>query len=226
MIVSVMDTHTEHKEVEKTEAAPAGASTSAPKQFPPRGRGGQRGGFRRGGQGGDRPQRGGRGAPRERVRSEYDTKMINIRRVARVTSGGRRFSFSVAIVAGDRKGSVGVGLGKGSDTALAIDKATRNAKRHMIRIPLTKTASIAHEVEAKEGPSRIIIRPASGRGLVAGSSVRTVLELAGVRDVSARILSRSKNQLNNARAATKALSTLSASRRPRTDKKPEQTEAN
>lgn len=181
--------------------------------FPPRGshrRGGEKGGDRGGQRGGSRG-----GGQRERVRSEYDTKMINIRRVARVTSGGRRFSFSVALVAGDRKGSVGVGLGKAGDTALAIDKATRNAKKNMIRIPLTKTSSIAHEVEAKVGPSRVVIRPASGRGLVAGSSVRTVLELAGVRDVSARILSRSKNQLNNARAATAALTTLSASRRPR-----------
>lgn len=221
-----MDTQPENNTTTTANATPvAGAAPTAPKQFPPRGgRGGQRGGFRRG-PGGDRggQRGGGRGGQRERVRSEYDTKMINIRRVARVTSGGRRFSFSVALVAGDRKGSVGVGLGKGTDTALAIDKATRNAKRHMIRVPLTKTSSIAHEVEAKEGPSRIIIRPASGRGLVAGSSVRTVLELAGIRDVSARILSRSKNQLNNARAATKALSTLTTSRRPNMKKDGEET---
>lgn len=168
---------------------------------PPRGRGGPRGGDR---SRGPRRDRGGR----ERVRSEFDNKIIAIRRVARVTAGGRRFAFSVTLVAGDRKGSVGVGVGKGTDTALAIDKATRDAKKKMITLQLTKDSSIAHEVEAKLGPSIVMIRPAEGRGLVAGSAVRTVLELAGVRDVSAKILSRSKNRLNNARATVAALSEL------------------
>jgi small subunit ribosomal protein S5 len=143
-----------------------------------------------------------------RPRNEFEQKMLNIRRVARVATGGRRFSFSVAIVAGDKKGKVGVGLGKANDTSLAIDKALRNAKKNMITINTTKTLSIAHEVSSKYCSARIVIRPAPGRGVVAGSAVRNVLDLAGVKDVTAKILSGSKNKLNIARAAIDALSKL------------------
>lgn len=145
---------------------------------------------------------------RERVKSEFDQKIIDIRRVTRVVTGGRRFSFSVAVVVGDRKGRVGVGLGKATDTPLAIDKAVRDAKKHMITIPMTKTGSIPHEVEAKYSSARIVIMKAPGKGILAGSSVRTVLDLAGVKEVGAKILSRTKNQLNNASAAIKALKML------------------
>ena len=164
----------------------------------------QRSGDRRSGGGSDR--RGGRGGQRpDRERSEFAQKMIGIRRVARVMAGGRRFNFSVCIVLGDKKGRVGVGLGKANDTALAIEKASRAAKRHMITLDLTKTRSIPHNIEAKYNASSIEIRPSKGRGLVAGSSVRTVLDLGGVTDVTAKILSRSHNPINNARAAMKAL---------------------
>ncbi len=125
-------------------------------------------------------------------------------------AGGRRFNFSVALVAGDRKGRVGVGLGKGADTSLAIDKALRAAKKHMIRVPLTPEGRIPHEVSAKFAASRIIMKPAPGKGLVAGSSARTVLELAGVKDISAKLLSGSKNRINNAQVALEALKTLKA----------------
>jgi small subunit ribosomal protein S5 len=143
-----------------------------------------------------------------RPRNEFEQKMLNIRRVARVATGGRRFSFSVAIVAGDKKGKVGVGLGKANDTSLAIDKALRNAKKNMITVNTTKTLSISHEVESKYCSARIVIRPAPGRGVVAGSAVRNVLDLAGIKDVTAKILSGSKNKLNIARAAIDALSKL------------------
>jgi len=124
-------------------------------------------------------------------------------------AGGRRFNFSAAIVIGDKKGRVGVGLGKAADTQLAIEKATRSAKKAMITLNLTKTRSIAQDVEAKYCASEVIIRPSPGRGLVAGSSVRTVLELAGVTDVTGKLLSRSHNQVNNARAAIEALRSIS-----------------
>lgn len=143
-----------------------------------------------------------------RVKPEFDQKIISIRRVTRVVSGGRRFSFSVALVAGNRKGMVGVGTGKAGDTSIAIDKAMRNAKKNMLKIPLTETMSIAHEVEAKFCGSRVHIMPASGRGLIAGSAVRNVLELGGVTDVTAKIFSRSKNKLNNAEVAIRALKML------------------
>ena len=141
---------------------------------------------------------------RDRV-PEFAQKIIGIRRVTRVMAGGRRFSFSVAMVLGDKKGRVGVGTGKAGDTALAIEKAMRNARKNMIKLPLTKNNSIAHDVGAKYGSSVIEIRPALGRGLVAGASLRTVLELGGVTDVTSKILSRSKNKTNIARAAIAAL---------------------
>ena len=145
-----------------------------------------------------------------RPRSEFDQRNINVRRVTRVVSGGRRFSFSVSIIIGNRKGKVGVGVGKAGDTALAVDKAVRAAKKNMITIPLTKNSSIPHEVEAKFCSSRVKIIPVDGRGLVAGSSVRFVLELAGITDVIAKINTGSKNGLNNAQAAIEALKQLKA----------------
>jgi len=141
-------------------------------------------------------------------KSEYDQRIIGIRRVTRVMAGGRRFSFSVAIVSGNRKGKVGVGVGKAGDTALAIEKAGKHAKKCMIEVPRTKEGSIAHAVEAKYCSAKIFIKPSPGRGLSAGSAVRTILELAGIKDVSAKVISRSKNKINNARATIKALSDL------------------
>jgi small subunit ribosomal protein S5 len=156
-----------------------------------------------------RPERRRRNTRRsERVRSEFDQKIISIRRVTRVVAGGRRFSFSVAVVSGNRKGSVGVGIGKAGDTALAIEKATRDAKKHMVMIPLSKEKRITHDTKAKYCASHVWLAPAPGRGLVAGGAVRTVLELGGITDVAAKILSRSKNHLNNARATTRALAQL------------------
>lgn len=194
---------------EETNVAPAAVEVAqvpaAPAKTPYAPRGGQRGGpQRRGG----RPQRpGGRGG--DERRSEFAQKLIGIRRVARVMAGGRRFNFSAGIVIGDKKGRVGVGLGKAADTAQAIDKATRAAKRAMITLNLTKSRSLPHQVESKFCASRVEIRPSPGRGLVAGSSVRTVLELAGVTDVTAKLMSRSHNPVNNARAAIEALRSVS-----------------
>ncbi|MBI2612273.1 30S ribosomal protein S5 [Candidatus Kaiserbacteria bacterium] len=156
-----------------------------------------------------RGPRGERGRGRDDRRSEFAQKLIGIRRVARVMAGGRRFNFSAALVLGDKKGRVGVGVGKAADTALAIEKATRAAKRSMITLDLKEGRSIPHNVEAKYCASRVEIRPSPGRGLVAGSSVRTVLELGGVSDVTAKILSRSHNPINNARAAIEALRKIS-----------------
>lgn len=171
----------------------------APRERRVGGGGNRRGGDRRGGPRGGREER----------RSEFAQKLIGIRRVARVMAGGRRFNFSAALVIGDKKGRVGVGLGKAMDTALAIEKATRDAKRNMLTLDLTKNRSIKHNIEAKYCASVVEIRPSLGRGLVAGSSVRAVLELGGVSDVTAKLLSRSKNPINNARAAIEALRQVS-----------------
>jgi small subunit ribosomal protein S5 len=123
-------------------------------------------------------------------------------------AGGRRFSFSVSMVIGDKKGKVGVGVGKAGDTQLAIEKAVRDAKKNMLQVPMDAEGRIPHDVHVKYASSEVMIMPAPGRGLVAGSSVRTVLELAGVKDVTAKLFSRSKNKLNNARAAVEALKEL------------------
>lgn len=144
----------------------------------------------------------------EKPRSEFDNKVISVRRVTRVTSGGRRFAFSIAVVAGDRKGRVGVGIGKATDTPVAVEKALRSAKKNMVKVLINKKGSIAHEVDAKYSSALVTIMPAPGKGVIAGSSVRTVLELAGIKEVSSKILSRSKNKLNIARATIKALSKI------------------
>ncbi len=153
-------------------------------------------------------KRGPKRESRERIKPEFDQKIIQIRRVTRVTSGGRRMAFSVAMIIGNRKGKVGLGTGKGIDTAIAIEKALRDAKKHTVTIVMTKSNSIPHDVSTKFSSANIIMRPAPSRGLVAGSAVRDVLELAGITNVNAKVLSPSKNKLNIAKAAIIALSKL------------------
>ncbi len=190
------------EQVKQEDSGQSGIQTplvQAGRSFSPRGKGGKNFG-KRGGS---------RGSKFEKAKPEFDQKMLNVRRVTRVVAGGRRFAFSVAVVAGDRKGSVGVGIGKAGDTSLAIDKAMRNAKKNMIKVRTTKGMSIPHQVEAKYSSGKVIIMPTPGRGLVAGSAVRYVLELAGLKDVGAKVLSPSKNKLNIAQAAIKALEKLS-----------------
>lgn len=160
------------------------------------GKPGQKGGAR-----GGRPR-----APREKP--EFDSKTISIRRVTRVVSGGRRFSLSVALVAGDRNGRIGLGTGKAMDTQVAIEKAMKAAKKNMINLRLSKNKSLIHDVTAKFKSSEVMIMPNKGRGLIAGSSARSILALAGLNDVTAKFYSGTKNKLNNARATMKALETL------------------
>ncbi len=151
-------------------------------------------------------ERRGRKPRRPRGREDgFASKVINIRRVARVVAGGRRFSFSVVMVMGDKSGRVGVGVGKAGDTSEAINKATRDAKKNMTNVPLTDSKSISHEVAHKYSSAIVAIRPAPGHGLIAGSAARAVLGLLGARDVNAKVLSRSKNKLNIARATLGAL---------------------
>ncbi|HEY5588309.1 MAG TPA: 30S ribosomal protein S5 [Candidatus Paceibacterota bacterium] len=141
----------------------------------------------------------------ERPKPEFDQKMVSIRRVTRVVAGGRRMTFAVAIAIGDKKGSVGLGTGKGVDTAIAITKALRQAKKNMFKIKTTKEMSIAHEVSSKFASSQLTIMPNRGKGLVSGSTVRDMLILAGIKNVTAKLHSGSKNKLNNARVAYKTL---------------------
>lgn len=200
---------TDEKETKAVGAEETTAIEVAPLMVPASERGGRvRDSRGQGGRGG-RSQRGGRdrrgGSEGRDRRPEFQQKVIGMRRVARVMAGGRRFNFSVAMVLGDKKGRVGFGLGKAMDTALAIEKAMNDARKHMITLNLTKTNSLPHDIAAKYAASIVAIRPSPGKGLVAGSAVRVVLELAGVTDVTAKLHSRSKNPINNARVAVKAL---------------------
>lgn len=147
--------------------------------------------------------------PREfKQKDEFDSKLLDLARVTRVTGGGKRMTFRAVAVVGDRKGRIGFGIDKGKDVSQAIEKATRRAKKNLIVVAI-KEHTIPHEVQVKIGSSEILLKPQTkGRGLVAGGVVRTICELAGIKDVSSKILSRSKNKLNNARATIAALKKL------------------
>ncbi len=148
------------------------------------------------------------GARPPRVKPEFDQKIVSIRRVTRVMAGGRRFSFSVSMLIGDKNGRVGFGMGKSNDTSLAINKALQDAKKHMVTIARTKNSSIPHEVEAKYKSSQVWLSPNKNKGLVSGAAIRDIFNLAGMTDVTAKIFTRSKNPINNVRATLKALSKL------------------
>jgi len=123
--------------------------------------------------------------------------------------GGRRFSFRATLVAGNKKGEVGVGIGKAGDTAKSIEKAFRVARKNLIKVPLNEAKSIPHEVSAKFSCAYLILKPGkAGKGLVVGGAARTVLALAGVENGSAKALSRTKNKINIARATIEALKKL------------------
>ncbi len=155
-------------------------------------------------------------APRERRKShrsqeprqDADAKLLDLARVARVVVGGRRFRFRAVVVSGDKQGKVGVGVAKGADVAQAIEKATRQAKKHAILVPIVG-GTIPHEVQAKFGASRVLLRPQrGGRGLVAGGPIRIICEFAGIQSIVGKFLSRTHNKLNNALVTMKALKKL------------------
>lgn len=138
---------------------------------------------------------------------EYSEAVLNVRRVAKVIKGGRRFAFSALVVVGDRKGNVGIALGKSREVSAAIAKALRRARKTMFSIPLYKT-TIPFSVKGKHGSSRVIIRSASkGTGVIAGGAVRAVMEALGVHDVLAKSIG-SSNPQNVVKATIHALKKL------------------
>ncbi len=141
------------------------------------------------------------------ARSEFEQQLLSARRVARVVAGGRRFSLSVAVAIGNKNGQVGIGMGKGLDQASAREKAFNNAKKNIKNISITKEGSIRKEVSAKYCASVVQIRPTKS-GIVSGGAVRIIVDLAGITKANTKILSRSKNHINNARATLKALAQL------------------
>ncbi len=154
--------------------------------------------------------RGDRKPFRERKEKEFEERVLEIARVTRVVKGGKRFKFRAAVVIGDRKGRVGFGLGKGSDVAQSVQKAVHHAKKSMINVPIIN-GTISHEVKVKFGSSVIFLKPApAGRGINAGGAVRAVSELAGIKDIIGKIISRSGSKINNARATLKAFGIIAA----------------
>lgn len=140
-------------------------------------------------------------------RNENTEKVVHINRCAKVVKGGRRFSFSALVVAGDQQGKVGLGFGKANEVADAIKKATEASKKQMIKVVLNNN-TIPHEVVGEHGGGRILLRPASpGTGIIAGGGARAVLEAAGVRDVIGKSLG-SSNHANVVKATIQALVSL------------------
>ena len=138
-------------------------------------------------------------------KSLLEEKVISISKVTKVTKGGRHFRFAATVVVGDRKGTVGFGTGKANEVQDAVKKAIQSATKNVVKIPLVEERTIPHDAIGESGAARVLIKPAkAGTGIIAGGSVRAVLELAGVKDVVAKSLG-SNTQINTAKATIQAL---------------------
>jgi small subunit ribosomal protein S5 len=147
-------------------------------------------------------------ARKEERETTWQERVVQIRRVSKVVKGGKKLSFRAIVVIGNERGQVGVGVGKASDVIGAVKKGVADGKKHLVDVPLTKGNSIPHPTTGLGGAAKVMMRPAApGTGVIAGGAVRTVLELAGVRNILAKQLG-SGNPLNNARAALNALESL------------------
>ena len=144
----------------------------------------------------------------KKIDDEFASKLLDLKRVSRTTAGGRRMSFRAVMVIGDKKSRVGVGVAKGLDVIQAIEKATQVAKKNLITVPIINE-TIPYQIEGKLGASKVMLKPQNkGRGLVAGGAVRVICSLAGIKNVSSKILGRTTNKLNNAMATIAALKKL------------------
>ena len=144
----------------------------------------------------------------EKPREEFESKLLDLARTSHTRAGGRKIGFRAVMVIGNKEGEVGVGVAKGRDVAQAIEKATRLAKKNLIEVPIISD-TIPHEVSAKFGAAKVILKPQrKGRGLVAGGTVRVICTSVGIKNISSKILGRTGNKLNNARATIKALQKL------------------
>lgn len=143
----------------------------------------------------------------ERPKEEFEQRILDVARVTRVMKGGKRMSFRTCVVIGDKKGRVAVALGKGADVTLAVNKAVNKAKKNIVNVPIIDD-TIPHQIYQKFGSAKILIKPASqGRGVIAGGVVRVIMDLAGVKNISSKILGTS-NKVNNAKCTILALKNL------------------
>ncbi len=149
-----------------------------------------------------------RSMKKKEIKKEFENEVLDISRVERMTAGGRRLRFRTMVVVGNKKGQVGVGTAKGHDVQQSIEKATKKAQKSVVKV-LISGGTIPHEVKAKYGAAVVLLKPQSeGRGLVAGGTVRTICSMAGIENISGKILGNTRNKLNNAKAAIKALEML------------------
>nr|YP_010338164.1 ribosomal protein S5 [Erythrolobus coxiae]UNJ17749.1 ribosomal protein S5 [Erythrolobus coxiae] len=140
--------------------------------------------------------------------NKWIERAVQIRRVTKVVKGGKKLSFRAIVIIGNKKGEVGVGVGKAGDVIGAVKKGVSDAKKHLVAVPLTKSKSIPHKTLGITGAAKVMMRPsAPGSGVIAGGAVRTVLELSGINNILAKQLG-SSNPLNNARAAANGLKNL------------------
>ena len=191
--MSETNTQTTPNDVPAASDVPAAAEGQQQEQR----RGGRDRGDRRGGRRGDR-----RGQERD---SEWQERVVQIRRVSKTVKGGKKMSFRAIVVVGNEKGQVGVGVGKAGDVIGAVRKGVADGKKHLVKVPHNSIPTLSN---GRDGAASVLIRPAApGTGVIAGGSIRTVLELAGIKNVLAKRLG-SKTPLNNARAAMVALSEL------------------
>lgn len=212
--MNIMSEETKQPNTENTQAAKAAVDTNAGAaqavaksvyggraQAGGRQGGGQQGGARRGGPRRDNREKG--------EGDEYEQRMIDVARVTRVMAGGKRMRFRACVAVGNKKGKVAIGLAKGADVTLAVNKAATKAKNSFIEVPIVNE-TIPHAITTKLGAAQILFKPAKkGSGVIAGGSVRIILELAGVKNVTSKILG-TNNKMNNAKCVIKALASLKA----------------
>lgn len=144
----------------------------------------------------------------EKTKEEFESKLLDLARVAHMKAGGRRFRFRATIISGNKAGKVGMGIAKGQDVSIAIEKATRLSFKNLIDVPIINE-TIPYQTEAKFGSANLLLKPQKkGRGLIAGGTIRIICGLAGIKNISSKILGRTGNKINNATATFLALKKL------------------